>query len=191
MFPPLIKRVASILSQVWYTVVPKLNVVRILFWETSHLTLLYPVIWAGDISNCDWFFSNHNLANLCVTGILRRLSATIKALCTRGLYSLSFSAEPAVNWSKNRLSIVNFSPKNTNPAVVSLACCSVTAPSVAVVYETDIILCGLSVISFFCTVSFTHCMIALSPVQPWSVINFWISEIFTSSSSPMSFWIKL
>ena len=114
-------------------VVQKLNVVRILFCETSHFILVYPVICAGDISNCDWFFSNRSLANFCVTGILRRLSATIRALCTRGLYSLSFSAEPAVNWSKNRLSIVNFSPKNTNPAVISFASCSVTAHSVGVV----------------------------------------------------------
>ncbi|MEI7920049.1 MAG: hypothetical protein WCH65_08060 [bacterium] len=73
-----------------------------------------------------------------------RLSATINALCTRGLYSLSFSALPAVNWSKNRLSIVNFSQKNINPAVMSLAFCSVTSPTPGVEYETDIIFCGLS-----------------------------------------------
>jgi hypothetical protein len=51
----------------------------------------------GVISNPDWFFSNRNVANFCVTGVFMRLSATINALCTRGLVMLSFSADHAVN----------------------------------------------------------------------------------------------
>jgi hypothetical protein len=46
--------------------------------------------------------------------------------CTGGFLTDSFSAEPAVIWSNTQLSIVNFSQKNTKPAVLSLALVSVS-----------------------------------------------------------------
>jgi hypothetical protein len=75
---------------------------------------------------------NHNSTSSIAIQLLLRICGIVRALTTLGLVLYSFSAVHEESSSNIQLSIVVFSPKNTNHAVLSCASFSVTAHIVSV-----------------------------------------------------------